>query len=242
MKKTLAFCQFLALQAGLFAQPESKPATSSFAVKWIGEMRQVMREGDLSGRVPLHEIASQRHVYAVGPIEGLRGEVTVLDGKSYLSRIEKGVPVVETSFARRACFLVYAQVERFVEVALPEGIKGGPDLEDFIGKAASKERLDIREPFPFLLKGRPKTVDYHIVNKTDPAPHTPADHEKVKVKARLTDAPMTIIGFWSKSHHGIFTHHGTNVHMHLVTDDKQVAGHVDALDPASGMVLSIPVH
>jgi len=59
-------------------------------VRWIGEMRKVMREGDLTGRVDLRSLAGRPHLYAVGPLEGLRGEVTIWDSKASLATLKKG--------------------------------------------------------------------------------------------------------------------------------------------------------
>ena len=38
----------------------------------IGEQRKVVRDGDLTGRVDLTALAKRPHLYAAGPLEGLR--------------------------------------------------------------------------------------------------------------------------------------------------------------------------
>jgi acetolactate decarboxylase len=39
---------------------------------------------------------------------------------------------------------------------------------------------------------------------------------------------VEIIGFFSTEHKGVFTHHDSFLHMHLITKDKEKMGHLDA--------------
>jgi acetolactate decarboxylase len=43
----------------------------------------------------------------------------------------------------------------------------------------------------------------------------------------LQQAEVDMIGFFSTRHKGVFTHHDSNVHMHLITSDKKTMGHLD---------------
>jgi hypothetical protein len=63
-------------------------------VQWIGEMRKVMHQGDLTGHVDLRSLANRPHLYAVGPLEGLRGEVTIWDGKASLATLKNREVVI----------------------------------------------------------------------------------------------------------------------------------------------------
>lgn len=49
-----------------------------------------------------------------------------------------------------------------------------------------------------------------------------------------------MLGFYSDSHHAIFTHHTTNMHIHLKTIDNKIAGHIDGLELGKGMILKLP--
>src|SRR5262249_52826441 len=158
-------CLFLG--GGHAAQPEP---TKPYEVRWQGEMRQVMMQGDLTGRVDLQKLARLPHLYALGPVEGLRGEVSVFDGTPFVSRVEKGQLVVDQTSAHKACFLVYAQVGAGHEVPTPASVKTDRDLEKFVLQAANEKRLDVGRPFPFRVKGRPDLVRLHVVNRTDNRP------------------------------------------------------------------------
>jgi hypothetical protein len=72
------------------------------------------------------------------------------------------------------------------------------------------------------------------------APHNPEEHAKVKVPVVLESRAVDVIGFYSKLHTGIFTHHDSYAHMHVVTADKKVSGHVDQLSAGGEMRLYLP--
>jgi acetolactate decarboxylase len=50
----------------------------------------------------------------------------------------------------------------------------------------------------------------------------------------VRDTEVELIGVFSTKHRTVFTHHDSNVHVHLVTSDGTLMGHVDKLlmDPA----------
>ena len=210
-------------------------------MKWVGEMRKVMRDGDLSGNVKLDALAKWPHLYALGPLEGLRGEVTIFDGKSSVATVAGGKASVSEKFEGKACFLVYAQVPEWREIELPaKGLAKAADLEAHIQVAARKAEIDTDKPFPFLLRGKVAKATLHIVNKTDDGPFTPKDHDRIKVPFEVEDREVEILGFYSEKHAGVFTHHDSNVHMHLKTADGKLSGHVDSVSPGEGMRLLAP--
>lgn len=203
-------------------------------------MRRVMRGGDLRGYADLKPFAKTPRLYALGPLEGLRGEVTIFDGTPYISRVQGGKPVVGQTFAAKACFLVYAQVTDWQQVPIPSDVETLSDLERFIARAAAVSGVGKSAPFPFLLTNTPRRADCHIVHKTDNKPHSHAEHDRIKVMFSVADKPVKIVGFWSDKHAGVFTHHDSTVHLHLVTADGKSAGHLDELQLAPGGVLSLP--
>jgi hypothetical protein len=55
-------------------------ASLGHGVRWAGAQRDVLG-GDISGRVDLAELAAIPDLYGLGPLEGVRGEVTILTPK-----------------------------------------------------------------------------------------------------------------------------------------------------------------
>jgi acetolactate decarboxylase len=204
-------------------------------------MRKVLRDGDLSGSVKLDALAKWSHLYALGPLEGLHGEVTIFDGKPSIATVADGKVLVSDKFEGRACFLVYAQVPEWQEIELlAKGLDKPADLEAYILRVVRKAGIDAEKPFPFLLRGKVSKAKLHIVNKTDDAPFTPKDHDRIKIPFEVEDREVEILGFYSDKHAGIFTHHDSNVHMHLKTADGKLSGHVDSVSPGDGMRLLLP--
>ena len=95
-------------------------------VRWAGAQRDVL-SGDLRGHVDLETLASVPHLYALGPLEGVRGEVSIFGGEPSIARIEEGAVVTVSSWHARACFLVWATVPAWAERALEAG---APSLDE----------------------------------------------------------------------------------------------------------------
>lgn len=224
-----------ALAAVLAAQ--SPPAVE---VRVAGEMRRVMRDGDLRATIDLRELAATPNLWALGPIEGLRGEITVLDGVPSIATIRDGGIEVAASFDVRAAFLVHAQVSSWQEVPIPADVVDDAQLERFVATAAAARGFAPDRPFPFAARVTVRAVAFHVVDKTDAAPHSMEKHDAIKVRFTLEDAPVRLVGFHSDRHHGVFTHHGTNVHVHLVTEDGRRSGHLDSVRLAPGGTLLLP--
>ena len=48
-----------------------------FALSFVGAQRETIMNGKLASAIDVKTLASKPHVYAIGPIEELRGEVTI---------------------------------------------------------------------------------------------------------------------------------------------------------------------
>lgn len=219
----------------------SGPGTSSpFNVQWQGAQKAVL-DGDIRGHVDLEPLAELSSLYGLGPLEKAGGEVTILDSKPFVARVqEDGSLDVENSFSNRACFLVYSQVPSWQRISLPEDIIDEKTLERELPALAEQYGIDPEVPFPFLLKGQPDRVVFHVLNKTDHETHSPELHEKAKAKYTIEDTGIEIIGFYSRSHKGIFTPGHSSIHLHLKSEDDSLSGHVDALTFPQGIDLFLP--
>lgn len=229
----------LALSGGATVADPAKGSEPAYRVKSGGEMRTVMQKGNLDAHVDCATLRELKGLYALGPVEGLKGEITILDGKPSISTVKDGKPVVGEDWPK-ACFLVYVQVERWQTIDLPKGVESLEHLQDFVQMSAKQAGLDTDKPFPFLVTGTPKRVKYHIVWKTDGQPHTKELHAKAKLPFEVTGREVQMVGFYSDKHHGVFTHHDSNIHVHVRTTDGKDAGHVDAAELVAGMTLHLP--
>ena len=68
---------------------------------------------------------------------------------------------------------------------------------------------------------------------------SPAEAHQGQIDYVLLNEDVTIIGFFSTEHKGIFTHHDSTIHLHLITKDESKMGHLDALE-IDNMQLYLP--
>jgi hypothetical protein len=196
--------------------------------------------------VGLKEAISGEHVYAVGALGDARGEIAVLDGKAYLSYGREGIHTVvhDVPDGEQAMLLVTARVDAWREVAVPADM---PDhqLYLFILDQAERSGISTDAPFPFLIEGTMKDILWHVID----GPATEAENESIRrLTDRNADASATLIGFFSASLQGVFTHPGESWHTHVVFGHKGMAGHaghraghVESFSVGTGAVLKLPV-
>ena len=175
------------------------------------------------------------HLYALGAVENLKGEILILDGRPYVSSEKEGDVHIDESYNHAATLLVASYVEAWDSV-LVEG-----ELEDFISTAANSHGLDIEKPFPFLLKGDFDQIKWHVINWPEgDQVHTHEKHQTSGPHGVLKNQPAVVLGFFSKHHQGVFTHHSTHLHMHVKCNREGIAGHVDELKPGKEVWLFFP--
>ncbi|MFT5926585.1 MAG: alpha-acetolactate decarboxylase [Rubritalea sp.] len=200
-------------------------------VKHQGSLMQIM-SGNLEATASLDSLQSLPHLYALGALEHLEGEIQVFDGVSYVSKSAAAASVVlESTFDHKAALLVYAQVPEWSEAITLDRFSENSVLEKQIKAAAILQGIAVEHPFPFLLKGTAATLDWHVINwiKGDTI-HNHKKHKTSGAKGTLENRDVEVIGFYSENHQTVFTHHATFLHLHFKTDNQQVvAGHVDGL-------------
>ncbi|PKD16260.1 alpha-acetolactate decarboxylase [Salegentibacter salinarum] len=190
-------------------------------------MKNVMMKGELGGSISLDSLAN-KGVYGLGPIEFLRGELLLLDGIIYNSSVgDENSMQVEEIESVKAPFFVYAEVSKWKSVSLPSSVTSLKSLEDFLDKLTPKNH----EAFPFRLKGKINSADIHIVNLPKGSKvSSPKEAHEGLTNYNLTDKKVEILGFFSRKHQAIFTHHDTFIHLHLITEDQKEMGHLDQVD------------
>ena len=208
-------------------------------VRWIGAQRDVL-DGDLRGHGDLEALSTASHLYALGPLEGLRGEVSIFDSVPSIARIEKDCVVTAVSWSARACFLVWAQVPKWSEGTPSLASADLDGIERAAVALAGEGGLDPARPLPFRIHGTAVEATLHVLDKRDDLPHNPERHEKAKVRRLLAHAPVELIGFYSRQHRGIFTPKESNVHVHLRTEDGLISGHLETIRLAEGARVAVP--
>jgi acetolactate decarboxylase len=214
---------------------------AAFRVEWKGALRDT-HGGDTRANVRLADLPRSAGLYAVGPVAGLAGEVTIVDGKLLLAEVEHGKIKPSSDYSKGASFLVWANVPQW-RAAVPAGASIGSqaELEKLIEAKAREAGLDVEQPFPFLLKGNFDNVKYHVVRPPQGgAGHgSAASPSDSALNAEATRTSATIVGFFSRNHEGVFTHRGSHAHLHVVLQSGD-SGHVDELAFGPDVLLILP--
>lgn len=214
------------------------PNRPSFKVAWQGTLR-AFHHGDVSGKVDLTRFAGRPNLIAVGPAGELDGEVTVRDGEWFITRVREGEAVTSDDLDARAGFLVWAEVPAWADPLIIEStVADHRTLEERIAELAAAAGLDTETPFPFRIKARVQSLDWHVL-----APHPEGEQDRghldSALKRRVEDEQVELVGFFSHHHAAVFTHRNSWAHIHVVLPDGH-AGHVDAISLAAGAELYLP--
>lgn len=216
---------------------ESQTNQDDAAVNIIGAMKNVMWKGELRGQIDLDTISNRTGLYGLGPESFLKGELLINDGQSYVSRVTSDSTMnVQKTFAVSAPFFVYANVTEWNEIELPTSISTIGDLEQFIDYRTK----DFKRPFAFKVVGEVSSATFHILNLPEGTKvSSPEDAHQGQTNYHLTNDQVELIGFFSTEHQGIFTHHDSFLHIHLISEDESKMGHLDELNIAT-MTLYLP--
>jgi len=202
--------------------------SNNYNVSWIGTLKAV-HHGDISAKVSLQKFSGKKHLYAVGPVADLDGEITVIDSNFHITRVRHGEIKTDNDLNTSASFLVWSQVPSWkTPILLNESAENQGHLEKLIESLASKKGIDTTKPFPFMIDGTAKSVEYHILAPKTSNNTAASDHRSNAKTITSKDVPVRIIGFFSKNHGGIFTHMGSMTHLHIL-DNNGYSGHVDEI-------------
>jgi len=214
---------------------------TGYELWFIGAQRETIINGKLAATLDLKTLADRPNLYGLGPIEQLRGEVTIVDRRPALARVAAdGTVSVTPSFDAGVPFFVWAEVPRWREMPIPAEIRCFEDLERFVPLAAEAAGRDAEKPLPFLVRGLQDLIEFHILHRIGDAPHGMELHKQIQIKFELEKTEATIIGFHSTRHRGVFTPGDSNIHIHFQTPDNSRSGHIQKLEIGEGATLNLP--
>ncbi len=217
------------------AQPDARVKIE----RW-GALKPVIMMGQDQGRIALSEIEGREHAYGLGALEGLAGEIIVLDGRIWHSHAgQEGLVTSDVVTPDlQAALLVIAEVPVWGHETRLEALSWNV-LEDVIGTAVKAAGLDPQQPVPFLIEGDFEGVELHVINGSCPYRHEEGAPEPTR--SSMDSASGTLCGFYFEGEPGILTHQGQRLHLHaLIRGEESQAAHVDAISLAPGCKLSLP--
>jgi acetolactate decarboxylase len=221
-------------------------------VETFGSIAQLVRDRDASAKVDLAAVIRRPHAYALGSLEDLRGEITIVDGAVWLSypparpgaavRVETGPSTNEA-----AAFLVVTHADEradWTAIDLPAGL-ASRDAAGRLARWARERGLGGLEgrPVPFRIDGAFTSLTLAIVDGrlVPPGPGTEEAMKKAQVIETHGRAHGTLVGFCSFAPPGsAFTHPGQPCHVHAALPDERATGHAQDFVVAPGATLWMP--
>lgn len=208
-------------------------------VKVAGALKNIMMDGDLSAHINLDTL-DKSHLYGLGPVAGLKGEIIILDGKTY-SSFKQGKEVTnQQNKVSLAAMLVYSKVESWKEFRIHETIQNYAALEELVKETAQKNGYDVDKPFAFQIKTASVKTTFHVIDWHQGTKHTMDNHKQFAYAGKLVNKPVQLLGFYSTRHKSIFTHHTTNMHVHVLDKKTGTVGHLDDIQIKGSVLIYLP--
>ncbi|MEC7264637.1 MAG: acetolactate decarboxylase [Bacteroidota bacterium] len=196
-----------------------------------GSMKDMGNTYDL--HILLDTISPKSHLYGMGPYDRMKGEITVIDGKPYFATaFEEGKYQVDNDWDIRSPFFVYADVKEWKVFKITSSFNCVEGIQDVVASIAKAKGYDLKQPFPFMIKGPFDELTAHIVTPRNP--EVEGYREGVKSqKFTFEETEGELVGFYSENHQGVFTHADSFVHIHYLKKDKTFMGHLDEIKTKS---------
>ena len=177
----------------------------------------------------LDTLPNKSYMFAMGPYDKMKGEITVFDGKPFFATaFVKDKGVVSQSWDIRSPFFVYSNVKDWEEFTLNGPINSTQEIQGKVAALAISKGYDLKQPFAFRIAGKFNQITAHIV--TPRSPEIEGYRPDVKSqKFFLENNNGELLGFYSEQHQRIFTGSNSFVHIHFLKDDQTFMGHLDEI-------------
>ncbi len=236
--KTIVFTLLLTLLSTIYSQTAWKSE-----VEYSGALKNAMRLGDISAKMELSVLKSRENLYGIGALGNLKGEILIFNSEPFNTFVDtKKNMTFDKTYNKSATLIVYTQVAKWKEISIPNSIQTRNQFEEFLEKTAKENGFDTEKPFPFLINGVFKENDWHVIDwDENEKKHSHKKHRESGLYGTMNDENLEMIGFFSKHHKAIFTHHTTYMHIHYKTKDGKNAGHSDNFTLGKNMILKLPM-
>ena len=190
-------------------------------------MRDVMWKGDLKGKIATDSL-NNKVTYGLGPIEFLKGEIVVFEGQTFVSKVIDSVSHQTIKIPSvRAPFFVYSTNSDLKVVELTLDNYSLKEIEEHIDSVYK----NYDQPLLIRIDGVFSKMKLHSVNLPEGEQVTsPDEAHQGLTQYDFKNISGSLIGFFSRNHKAVFTHHDSFFHAHFISDDRQVLGHLDETD------------
>jgi acetolactate decarboxylase len=227
------------------------PGTKEGLVEYNGAQNTIFDTGKAEGKVPVAAMSGANAAYGVGAYAGLDGEITIYEGKPFVTQVRGNGYTMDHSQDGAAIFAAWTKNIQWRDEPVPADVKTYLELQRFVKARAAAAGIDTSLPFPFLMTGKPSELKWHInVDLSEGKAITREIFAKSKANYVMKNEQVDIVGFYSEKHPGVFISAyapaikekdvKNTIHIHLLTKDGKSAGHIDDLTFSGGMTLRLP--
>ncbi len=224
-------------------QTSVRPAAWPGELEQWGTLQQALRDGQVEGRVRVGDVAREG-IFAVGALEGLRGEVTIADGEIWISEgsAERAVTTRGRGSEAQATVLFAADVAEWRDVPVEVDVDPS-EFDAFLVEQARLAGIDPARPFPFVVEGGLEHLSLHVVAGECPirARMLGRNAEFPPYELHVDATVGRLVGIYAPDSGGIVCHAGATSHVHAILEDAGgLTGHVESVGLAAGAVLELP--
>ena len=186
-----------------------------------------MWKGDLKAKITTDSL-NNKATYGLGPIEFLKGEIVLFEGQTFVSKVVDSIShKVSKSSSASAPFFVYTTNSHLKTVNLPATYHTLQSIENYIDSVYK----NYDQPLLIRIDGIFNKMKLHSVNLPKGKQVLSPDEAHLGLtQYDFKNISGSLIGFFSRNHKAVFTHHDSFFHAHFISDDRQVLGHIDELN------------
>ncbi|MEC7754945.1 acetolactate decarboxylase [Roseivirga sp. UBA1976] len=203
-----------------------------------GNLRQIMQQNQLQARVKSNDLTINENSYALGAMADLEGELMIYEGEVWSSVAQHDSVLLTKPHHFEAALLVKSQVNNWEEVQISKPLSSMKELEQQLAQLI-EERQATERIVPFRIEGEIAHMDWHVINAKEATGSGHDAYREAGFSGTTENQTVKILGFYSRNHEGIFTHHGSFLHMHFIKADEAM-GHVDALSTKLPVTIYLP--
>jgi len=214
---------------------------SAFGFKAYGEFRSMITQRNYLPAVTLKDAVDGRTTDAVGAVSGLRGEISMIEGRLIVSYGADCGATCPPAASETATLLATASAQHWRSIAIDKDLDAKA-VESFIRAQAKASGLDDK-PFPFRINGAVTDFVMHVNAAPNPRfkGHGSFDEMAVTGLAKGPRLAGSVVGFYAPPPlQGVITHMGDYFHSHYVDAQRSTTAHLDSFGVAAGSTLLLP--
>ncbi len=208
-------------------------------VRSVGELRKIMHDADMSTKIRLDTLVRE-NLFAVGIVDSLRGQISIVNGKSLTSAIKDTYITTDTTLNHGAAMLVYTYVKNWKVVTIEQDINNLEELELLVKRLALENGIDIAKPFPFMARTWTKNMNYHVIDWQSGIEHTADTHKQFAHELWHSAAMVMVAGFYSENHQGIFTDYSKKIIVNAITSNPMTCGQLETIESFGKIAFYFP--